>query len=488
MKPLAEYAAAIQAITLVAKTTAPEQAVTGIARHSGSVVSGDIFVAISGVQADGHDYIDEAVARGACAVVYSRDIQLPETMISGFKVADSYLAYALLCECLFDFPARELSLHGITGTNGKTTTAYLLEHILRFNGETCGLISTIECRCADKRLPATGTTPEAFELQQLFSAMLKESCTSAVMEVSSHGLAQHRPGGARFKTAVFTNLTGDHLDYHRDMESYFSAKKRLFTEYLGSDGHAVVNIDDPYGKRLAATCPADKTITFGRQSGAKAVIDSIAASSRGSCFKLRLDGDCHEISTSLIGKHNVYNLTGALCAAMAVGVAPESAIEALRQDVVVPGRLEHVRTNDVDYYIDYAHTDDALHNVLSILRRLARGRIITVFGCGGNRDRSKRPRMGAAAAESSDVVILTSDNPRDESPESIIDEIKAGIPDTSCLCLTEPDRRSAIACAIEQARAGDIVLIAGKGHETAQECRGRFTEFNDRHELLALLG
>ncbi len=487
MKLLTEYAAAMHTITLAANIPNSDVPVTGIAHHSGKVVPGNIFVAISGTRTDGHNYIDDAVAHGACAVVYSWDNALSNSDVAGIKVTDSYLAYALLCECFRDFPARKLQLHGITGTNGKTTTAYLLEHIFRFSEKACGLISTIECRCAKTKLSGSGgTTPEACELQQLFATMLQQGCNRVVMEVSSHGLDQYRPGGTRFKTAIFTNLTGDHLDYHRHMENYFLAKKRLFTEYLAVDGYAIINIDDPYGKRLAAECHKQKTITFGRKPEADAVIDSISTGSDGSYFKLYLHGDCHKVHTNLIGEHNVYNLTGALCAAIAVGIVPEHAINALRYNVTVPGRLEHIRANTIDFFIDYAHTDDALRNVLSILRLLPGNRIIVVFGCGGNRDRSKRPRMGAVAAAFADIVILTSDNPRDEAPEAIIAEIKAGITD-SCTCLIEPDRRTAIARAIEQAKPGDIVLIAGKGHETTQERYGKFTEFSDKHELLALI-
>jgi UDP-N-acetylmuramoyl-L-alanyl-D-glutamate--2,6-diaminopimelate ligase len=454
--------------------------IQGITCDSRKVKPGFMFVAIAGAQNDGHKFIDTAVANGAAAIVHARKLggKYPET--ATVQVADPYYAYALACECYFKFPASKMRLHGITGTNGKTTTAYILEHILRLSKIPCGLISTIEYRVDDVVEAASRTTPEAYKLHELFYKMRSHGCTDAVMEVSSHGLDQHRPGNVKFYNTIFTNLTGDHLDYHRDMESYYQAKKKLFFEYMDPDGFRIINTDDPYGAKLVGEFTRGKVIKFGKTSDCFCQIGKIMCDAAGSLFSLRIDR-CHiDIRTNLIGEHNVYNITAAVCAAIASGVMPEKIVEALEQNITVPGRLEHFRdSKGVSYFVDYAHTDDALRNVLSILRKIAPERLITVFGCGGDRDRSKRPRMGEAAAELSDLIILTSDNPRSEEPMVIMQEIMRGVPDDFHM-LIEPDRKGAIELAQIEAKSGDIVLIAGKGHETYQEQNGEFTDFDDR--------
>ncbi|MDD5599041.1 MAG: UDP-N-acetylmuramoyl-L-alanyl-D-glutamate--2,6-diaminopimelate ligase [Victivallaceae bacterium] len=467
--------------------TVPENGVVSrVTCDSRQVRTGSLFCAIKGSLSDGHDFIKAAVSKGAAAVVHSQDLDEYATGISYLKVREPYLAYAMACELFFDCPAERLRLHGITGTNGKTTIAFLLEHVLTASGLKTGLISTVECRDGGKVIPSAHTTPEASELQELFRRIADNNCSDAVMEVSSHGLYQFRPGSAKFHTAVFTNLTGDHLDYHGDMERYFAAKKNLFSHYLAADGNAVINIDDECGKILAAGF-RDKNVTaYGRGRDADCRIVNLKTGTSGTDFTIEFRGRRFRISSPLIGEYNAYNNCAAFAAAALSGVDGDSAADILSREIKVPGRLERFRDlRGVTYFVDYAHTDDALRNVLKNLRIIAPARIITVFGCGGNRDRSKRPRMAAAAAEYSDLLIITSDNPRREDPMAIISEIQAGIPAGTEFYI-EPDREEAIRSASEAAGEGDIVLVAGKGHEMYQDINGRLFDFDDRKIIMSI--
>lgn len=464
--------------------------VDGIVSHvtcdSRQVKPGTLFCAIAGTVSNGHDYINSAIKKGAIGIVHSQDLQEYDPDISYLRVKQEYLAYSMACELLFDCPAKEFRLHGITGTNGKTTTAFLLERILEKNNLKTALITTIECRDGEKIMPSLHTTPEAWELQSLFRRIADNNCYDAVMEVSSHGLDQFRPGSAKFHTAIFTNLTGDHLDYHDNMEKYFSAKKHLFRHYLDKNGIAIINIDDKYGKRLAAELKHEKFISYGQGRNADCRIVNLDTRTSGTDFELEFKGNILKISSPLIGEYNAYNACAAFCAAVSSGIKEQAAASALSENIRIPGRLEHF-TDDrgVSYFVDYAHTDDALRNVLKNLRIIATKRIITVFGCGGNRDRSKRPRMAAAAAEYSDLVIISSDNPRKEDPLDIIDEIKTGIP-SNTEYMIEADREKAIVLASKSARKGDIVLVAGKGHETYQDINGQLFDFDDRKIIMSI--
>ncbi len=449
----------------------PVPALVGVTNDSRAVAPGFAFVAIPGANCDGHDYIEQAIGRGAVLIVHTRSLTL--SGVCAIRVSDAYFAYALLCEYFYGFPARRLRLHCVTGTNGKTTSAFLLRRIFESAGHPCGLISTIKYAFGTREREAARTTPAAGELQSLFREMVDGGCSDAVMEASSHGLSQHRFGGVRFQTALFTNLTQDHLDYHLTMENYYQAKKLLFTDYQPT--HKIINCDDPYGKRLAEEVGG--AVMFGQSENADFRISDIELRADGSVF--RLNGQ--SFHTGLPGEHNIYNLTGVLVAAALNGLDMAGAAVAV-DGVHVDGRLEHIDIRGIHCYVDYAHTPDALEQVLSLLKKIAPRRIITVFGCGGNRDRAKRPLMGQAVARKSDLVIVTSDNPRNENPEAIIDDILKGCPSA----IVEPDRRRAIIRALELARPDDVVLIAGKGHENYQEINGEKHDFSDMVELRRL--
>ena len=447
-----------------------------VVNDSRKVQPGCVFVAIPGQKSDGHDFLHSAAERGATLLIHSKTIDystLPPTSAM-LKVKDPYFAYSLLCEYFHGYPARKFKLHGITGTNGKTTTAFLMQRIFNESQHPCGLISTIKYAFGNSEREAARTTPEANELQELFSEIANNGCTDAVMEFSSHGLDQHRAGVPQLETAIFTNLTRDHLDYHQNMENYFAAKKTLFTDY--SAPHKIINIDDPHGQRLKDEIP--DAVTFGKTIGADYQIDHIQLNAAGSLFTLNQQ----VVRTNLCGEHNIYNLCGALIAAVAIKIPLATAIAAA-DGLKIPGRLEHFKIKRAHFYIDYAHTPDALERVLNLLRKLTNKRLIVIFGCGGDRDRSKRPLMGRIAALNSDLAIVTSDNPRNEDPNVIIDEICAGIPSGHKIKV-EPDRRCAIQYAKSLTESGDIVLIAGKGHETYQEIQGIKYHFDDREELL----
>ncbi|MFA6714186.1 MAG: UDP-N-acetylmuramoyl-L-alanyl-D-glutamate--2,6-diaminopimelate ligase [Victivallales bacterium] len=460
--------------------------VSRVTCDSRQVSSGSLFCAIKGSLSDGHDFIKAAVSKGAVAIVHSYDPDEYATGISYLKVKEPYLAYAMACELFFDCPAERLRLHGITGTNGKTTTAFLLQHVLTASGLNTGLISTVECRDGGKVIPSAHTTPEASELHGLFRRIADNNCSDAVMEVSSHGLDQFRPGSAKFHTAVFTNLTGDHLDYHGDMGKYFAAKKNLFSHYLAPGGNAIVNIDDECGKMLAAALKNKHVTRYGQGRNADCRIINLKTGTSGTGFEIEFKGRRFKINSPLIGEYNAYNNCAAFAAAVFAGIDATAVADILSREIKVPGRLECFRdARGVTYFVDYAHTDDALRNVLRNLRIIAPARIITVFGCGGNRDRSKRPRMAAAAAEYSDLLIITSDNPRREDPMAIISEIKAGIPAGTEFYI-EPDRAEAIRFASEAAQKDDIVLVAGKGHETYQDIKGRLFDFDDRKIIMSI--
>ena len=456
---------------------------------SRQVLPQDTFVAIRGANVDGHRFIGDAIAAGATVIIHQEELPEYQPGITYIRVADSARVYARILREQCHRPDETVRLFGVTGTNGKTTTAYLIEHLLNHAGVPCGLVSTVEYRDGKRTLPADRTTPGPDVLFPLLDEMRLNGMRAAALELSSHALAQGRIDGARFRCAIFTNLTGDHLDYHHDMESYFQAKLQLFKQILAPDGSVVVNIDDPYGMRLTREISGGRQLlTFGENPAAQWRLSRIELDSEGSRFRLEGENGAFDVGCNLIGLHNVRNLAGALLAVLDFGVSPEAIDNALRDPILVPGRLEKLTSPaGVDFFVDYAHSDDALRNVLSILRRTARGRVIVVFGAGGDRDRSKRPRMGAAAAAGADLLIVTSDNPRSEVPEAIIDDICAGIP-AGTRFERVPDRAAAIARAAELAQPGDTVLVAGKGHENYQEIGGERFHFSDREVIENLFG
>jgi UDP-N-acetylmuramoyl-L-alanyl-D-glutamate--2,6-diaminopimelate ligase len=442
---------------------------------------GSVFVALPGQKTDGAAFASQAIASGAVAIVSER--QRSETVaVPWVVVGNARLALAHLASEFFGHPSRRMKVVGITGTNGKTTTSYLLQAIFEAAGTTCGLMGTVTYRIGDRQIAATRTTPEAPDVQRLMRQMLDAGSKACVMEVSSHALAMHRVDGIHFAAAVFTNLTRDHLDFHQDMESYFAAKRRLF-EILPADAPGVINVDDPRGASLIDA--VRHPVTYGINRDADVMPGPLSFGLDGLTFDLRMPHGVAHVESRLVGKPNVYNILAAAATAAALGVGIEAIEEGLRTLAGVPGRFELVSSSrdDITVVVDYAHTDDALRNLLETARPLASQRLITVFGAGGDRDRTKRPLMGMVAARLSDVVVITSDNPRTEDPVRIIEEVKLGaepeMRQGNAEVVAMPDRREAILHSIDRASIGDVVLIAGKGHEKYQEINGRVTPFDD---------
>jgi UDP-N-acetylmuramoyl-L-alanyl-D-glutamate--2,6-diaminopimelate ligase len=454
--------------------------VTGIAYDSRTVTPGQIFVALKGQHADGTAFALRAIERGAVAVV-SEQPAPPDVHVPWSMVEDARLALAILAATFHRDPSREMRVVGITGTNGKTTTAYLLASIFEAAGVRCGLLGTVAYKIGDQVHEATRTTPEAPEVQALLRQMVDEHCGACAMEVSSHALSLRRVDGMTFAAAVFTNLTRDHLDFHADMDDYFRAKRRLF-EMLPRDAPSLLNVDDPRGPSLIEV--GGRPLTYAITRPADITPGPLSFSLAGLSFDVRTPRGVLHVQSKLVGRPNVYNILAAVSTATALDI-PFDAIERGLQSLDgVPGRFQVVSNDEVTVVVDYAHTDDALRNLLETARPLANGRLITVFGAGGDRDRTKRPLMGAVAGRLSDVIVITSDNPRSEDPTRIIDEVRRGItPDTrrdsQQRVLTLVDRRAAIAKAIELAAPGDVVLIAGKGHEKYQVIGDAVLPFDD---------
>jgi UDP-N-acetylmuramoyl-L-alanyl-D-glutamate--2,6-diaminopimelate ligase len=454
---------------------------TGVTHDSRRVGRGAIFVALVGLKANGAAFAPQAIAAGASAVVAESpapaDVTVPWVVVN-----DARLALARLSAEFFHHPSREMSVVGITGTNGKTTTSFLVSAILDAAGIQCGLMGTVTYRIGDRAFDATRTTPEAPDLQAFMRAMVAGGCGACVMEVSSHALALRRVDGIQFAAAIFTNLTRDHLDFHVNMEDYFAAKRRLF-EMLPADAPALINVDDPRGVSLLDV--VRRPVSYGINKPADVSPGPLSYSLRGLEFEIRSRRGVVHVRSRLVGRPNVYNILGAVGTALELDV-PIAAIEdGLQRLPGVPGRFEVVSAaaDDVTVVVDYAHTDDALRNLLETARPMATSRLITVFGAGGDRDRTKRPLMGMVAARLSDVVVITSDNPRSEDPERIIEEVKRGADaetrQSNASIVTEVDRREAILKAVRGANPGDVVLIAGKGHEKYQEIGARRLAFDD---------
>jgi UDP-N-acetylmuramoyl-L-alanyl-D-glutamate--2,6-diaminopimelate ligase len=463
-----------------------EQDVTHVAYDSRRVLPGAAFVAIRGLAADGNRFVEVARRKGAVAVVSELP---PQDEGAWIQVSDSRTALATLAAALNGRPAEQLELIGVTGTNGKTTTAFLIHAALLAAGVRSGLLGTVHYRIGDRLLDAGRTTPESADLQQLFRQMLDEGCRAAVLEVSSHSLALKRVYGCPFRVAVFTNLTRDHLDFHGDMDAYFAAKSILFETNLRADGTAVVNADDDRAAELRERSRG-RVWTFGLTREADFRAEAIELTLAGTRFRARTPRGEIAVWSPLLGRFNVENLLGSLAAAFALELPSEAVLKGLTAVAGVPGRMERVDAGQAfSVIVDYAHTDDALRKLLETVRHLGPRRVITVFGCGGDRDHTKRPLMGAVASRLSEVVIATSDNPRSESPEAILAEIKRGMNDgRGAERLVIVERREAIRRALEMAEAGDAVVIAGKGHETVQILRDRTLPFDDREVVRQMLG
>jgi UDP-N-acetylmuramoyl-L-alanyl-D-glutamate--2,6-diaminopimelate ligase len=471
-----------------------DREISGIAYDSRRVTPGMLFVAIRGRNVDGHEYIKTAIKRGAAAVICQSDAPT-HSPLGALSVPNTRVALARTAAAFYDHPSSKLEVVGVTGTNGKTTVSFMLKHILETVGRKTGLLGTVRYEIGERMIPAQRTTPEALEIQQMMRQMMRANCVDCVMEVSSHGLEQNRVDQVEFDVAIFTNLTPEHLDYHGGMEPYFAAKRKLFESLRSGPktGSAVINVDDPYGVRLAEELADLDCLTFGRAESADLRLEEISVSADATRFTFAASGVAHQCELPLIGRYNAMNALAAIGGALKLGVSVFDAVRALRSVATVPGRLEEVNAGQpFSVLVDYAHTEDALSNAMTTLREIADGRLLTLFGCGGNRDAKKRAAMGEVTARMADLAVLTSDNPRNESPESIADQVMVGyasVRDEGCL--VELDRARAIEEIIRMAQPGDIVLIAGKGHETYQEFKNTVVPFDDRvhaREALETLG
>jgi len=473
--------------------------VTGVEYDSRRVKPGCVFVAMHGETSDGNRFIDRAIQSGAVAIVTDSATERPREGVAWVVVPHGRRALARLSANFYHRPAEKIAVTGITGTNGKSTTAFLIESILSAAGRKSALIGTIEYHIAGKVYPAPHTTPEALELERLFSEALGQGVTDAVMEVSSHALAQQRVFGVPIDVAVFTNLTRDHLDYHKTMDEYFAAKRVLF-EGCGTDAPraAVTNLDDEYGGKLAdfSGKRSSTVLTYGWSRG-DFHADRPDITPRGTRFDIITPGEKLAIYSPLIGRVNVYNILSATAACFARGCGAEAIMRGIAALTHVPGRFQRVDCGQpFTVVVDYAHTDDALRNLTSLAREFvsrsgSSARVITLFGCGGDRDRAKRPLMGDAAGRGSDLVVLTSDNPRSEDPRAIINDALVGLQRSGAKYVVEVDRRKAIGLAINEARPGDIVLLAGKGHEKVQVTQDGSHPFDDvevAREVLQAIG
>ena len=463
---------------------AGEAQVSSVTHDSRQATEGSLFAAVRGLTLDGHRFVDDVMRRGAVGVISEADA--PKNFSGAWlKVADARAALAKAAAVINGNPSHDLKLVGVTGTNGKTTTAYLCAALAKANGEKTAMLTTVEYRIGAQSEPAIRTTPEASDTEKFLRRAVAAGCRMAAMEASSQAIDLHRCDWLRFRVAVFTNLTRDHLDYHQTMENYFDAKKKLFDGRLGEKpASSVINIDDEYGARLADELIKNnqKVVTFALDKKADLTAREIKVSLlEGTSFVLETSCGKRQVTSPLVGRPHVYNILSATAAALELGYDLDKICAGIKTCAGAPGRFERVaHDRDFAIVVDYAHTDDALLNTLKTARDLTDGRIITVFGCGGDRDRSKRQPMGEVAGRNSDLVIITSDNPRTENPLTIIEQIETGLKNTNCPYLKIPDRREAISAAIEKANPGDVVIIAGKGHENYQIVGADKFHFDDR--------
>ncbi len=460
---------------------------------SRKVKSGALFFCVKGATVDGHDFVDKALQNGATAIIAQRDVTVPDNIVK-ILVPDVHKAMEAIVPYFYDYPGKKMRLIGVTGTNGKTTITHIIRAILRKAGHKTGVIGTIKIMVEDEELPIHNTTPDIIDLQQTLHYMQTSGIEYVVMEVSSHALALNRVAGCEYDTAVFTNLTRDHLDFHKTFENYALAKAKLFSS-LTAEGNikqnktAIINIDDKaaYVMQEHSHCPV---YTYAINNDAVLKACNIDIHAGGASFSITGDLINMDLNLNITGLFNIYNVLGAIGAALAEKIAPHFIKEALEEFHSVPGRFELVRAGqDFSVIVDYAHTPDGLENILDTARQIAKKRIITVFGCGGDRDRTKRPIMGRIAAEKSDVVIATSDNPRTEDPEFILSEVEAGVMPALHGNFHEKiiDRKKAIFRAIELAQKDDIVIIAGKGHEDYQILKDRRIHFDDKETAVAAI-
>lgn len=478
----------------------PERTISGIAYRSDQVQPGDAFCCIVGLKSDGHAYAQDALNRGARVLVVERELDLEQSAdVTLVVVDDSRKAMAHLAARFYQMPSEAFSLVGVTGTNGKTTTTFLVEHIAQTLGNTTGMIGTVGIDVAGEKLPAEHTTPESCDLQRIFAQMRDASCDVVVMEVSSHALDLDRVWESHFAVTAFTNLTQDHLDYHKTFEAYFAAKRRLFS--ADYPAKRVINIESAWGEQLVTSCleQGDHIITTGFSQTCDIHPIKIAYEAARTRVVLGVLGEAIAFEYPLVGRFNVENMMTAFGIGMQLGFNPHDIARTLADVPAVPGRIEHValpagegseKARNLSIYVDYAHTPDAIEKAVTSVKQLSHGKTFVVFGCGGDRDATKRPLMGKAALEA-DYVVVTSDNPRTEDPDKIIEDIVVGMQGSEERFTVEPDRRSAIRKALTLAQAGDAILIAGKGHEDYQIIGTVKHDFDDRavaREELALIG
>jgi UDP-N-acetylmuramoyl-L-alanyl-D-glutamate--2,6-diaminopimelate ligase len=455
--------------------------ISGIAYDSRRVKPGDLFVCIKGFKVDGHEFISQAIGQGAAAVIVEKEVE--DAKVPLIKVKNSRRALALISAAFFSNPSSKFKLIGVTGTNGKTTTTYLIKTILEQGGSKVGLIGTNQNMIGDKVLPAERTTPESLELQQLFSDMVKEKVDYVVMEVSSHSLELNRVDGCNFEIGIFTNITQDHLDFHVTMENYLKAKTTLFKRCK----KGIINVDDSSSEYILnnGTC---EMITFGIDKEADIHAKDIEISEKGVKFDVDTPYGSKFIELGIPGRFSVYNALGSIGACLALGISLEQIQQGLKQAKGVPGRAQIVETGkDFTVLIDYAHTPDGLENILNTVNGFAKGRVVTLFGCGGDRDKTKRPIMGEIAGKLSDFCIITSDNPRTEDPLQILNHIEEGIKKTDCSYVVIENRFEAIKYALENAKKDDVIVLAGKGHETYQILKDRVIHFDEKEIVESIL-
>lgn len=480
----------ISATEIIGKRGEVGVEIKGLAFDSRQTKPGFVFFAVPGQNFDGSRFVQDAIERGAAMIVTSEPLSGTFGRVLFVQVADVRKAMAEISTAFYDYPARRLRMFGITGTNGKTTISHLINSILSAAGERPGVIGTIRYEIGARSIPASRTTPESVDLQNMLFQMANAGCKSAIMEVSSHGLVQKRVWGIDYDAAVFSNLTHDHLDYHQTVDEYYHAKSLLFSGLGGkADQVAVINIDDPHGASLPGMAENAKVFSYG--------IENPVASIRAVNLNLGVNGSSFDIESPwgvfptrlrLLGRFNVYNALAAFTACAATGYNPTEIPNALSGMLTVPGRLEEIKTDaGFQVFIDYAHTEDALKNVLTAIREITHGRVILVFGCGGNRDKRKRPLMGIVASELADYSILTSDNPRKENPSEIISQVRAGFGSRDNFEQVE-DRYEAIVRALSIANRDDVVLVAGKGHENYQEFADTVIPFDDRQVVRECMG
>ncbi|HEX5243311.1 MAG TPA: UDP-N-acetylmuramoyl-L-alanyl-D-glutamate--2,6-diaminopimelate ligase [Tepidisphaeraceae bacterium] len=467
-------------------TGIPNTEITGVCEDSRNIATGNLFIARPGTKTDGARFLADAHSRGAAAVIVQE--KLPKSPLPQIVVPDAGIAASVLANAFYQHPGRNVRMLGVTGTNGKTTTTYLVRHLLATMKIRCGLIGTVEIDDGRTRREATMTTPAACDIAALLASMRDKGCRAAVMETSSHALDQGRVAGVPFMGAAFTNLTGDHLDYHKTMDNYAAAKARLFSS-LDPEGVAVINADDKYSPVMIENCAA-RIMRFGFGKSADYRAREVEVSSSGTSFLLQTpDGRC-PVNMELIGKHNIENaLAAAALVGETFGLSVQQIAEGLKDAQGAPGRLQAVRSGQpFAVLVDYAHTDDALENVLSALRPLTRNKLRVLFGCGGDRDRTKRPRMARTAERLADALYITSDNPRTEKPQAIIDEILGGLAENRGKSVTiEIDRHRAIERILSDAEPGDVILLAGKGHENYQIVGTEKHHFDDVEEAMKIL-